>query len=141
MNALTEEQQDRVDIIKHKLKFIEQKPAVACVVNLQPIIFAGNDIVELVGIAGGASVTQLQNVDVIIVMLAGHSIEQMMKEMDKLLQLPAFNEISAVKNNRLYIADPNNQHPVEILEVLAEIINPKQFIFGYEGEKWVKFRV
>jgi iron complex transport system substrate-binding protein len=139
MIDLTEELQERIDIIKHKLKFIEQKPAVACIVNVEPIAFADDTIAELITIAGGTAESQLQNSDVIIVMPAGSSIENSMKSMDKLLQLPGFGELKAVQNNRFYIADTSNQHPVETLEVLAEIINPKQFIFGYEGDKWMKF--
>jgi iron complex transport system substrate-binding protein len=27
------------------------------------------------------------------------------------------------------------------IEIMAEIINPKQFIFGYEGNGWVHFNV
>jgi iron complex transport system substrate-binding protein len=141
MIDLTEELQERVDLIKHKLKFIEQKPAVACIVNLDPIAFADDTIAELITIAGGITDTHLQNSDVIIVMPAGSSIENSMKSMDRLLQLPGFSELKAVKNNRLYIADNNGQHPVDTLELLAEIINPKQFIFGYEGDKWIKFGV
>lgn len=141
MTGLTEEQQERVDIIKHKLKFIEQKPAVACIVNLAPIAFADDAIAELINIAGGTAEAHLQNPDVIIVMPAGSSIENSMKSMDRLLQLPGFSELKAVKNNRLYIADNNGQHPVDTLELLAEIINPKQFIFGYEGDRWIKFGV
>ncbi|PLW91050.1 MAG: cobalamin-binding protein, partial [Mucilaginibacter sp.] len=49
------------------------------------------------------------------------------------------------KNNRVYIADGNQyfNRPgpriVDSLEILAEIIHPKQFIFGNEGNGWVKF--
>jgi iron complex transport system substrate-binding protein len=30
---------------------------------------------------------------------------------------------------------------VETIELLAEIIYPKQFIFGHEGNGWIKFSV
>ena len=74
-------------------------------------------------------------------------MERTMKEIDILLQLPGFTELKAVKNNRLYIADGNQyfNRPgpriVDSIEILAEIINPKQFIFGYEGEGWIRFSV
>ena len=61
------------------------------------------------------------------------------------MQLPNFAELKAIKNNRLYISDStkdvtiNPEATVEQLENLAEIINPKQFVFGNEGEAWVKF--
>lgn len=158
--ALPEDLQDRVDLIKHKLKFIEQKPTVACIEAIEPLTLAGNGIHGLVDIAGGASIltetdkpsvvvqwedVQHQNPDIIIVMPQGFAIEQTMKDINLLLQLPGFTELKAVKNNRLYIANAeayfslSGQGMVESLEILAEIINPKQFIFGYEGNGWIKF--
>jgi iron complex transport system substrate-binding protein len=158
--ALVEDLQERVDIIRHKLKYIESKPTVACIEWLAPMMVSGNWIPELVSIAGGTSILaqagkhspyiqwsdiQIQNPDVIIVMPCGFPIERTMKEMDLLLLLPGFNELKAVKNNRLYIADGNQyfNRPgpriVDSVEILAEIINPKQFVFGYEGEGWIKF--
>lgn len=159
---LVEDLQERVDIIRHKLKFIEDKPAVACIEWLEPIMVSGNWVPELVNIAGGASILtetgkhspyvqwdniRLQDPDIIVVMPCGFSIGRTLTEMDILLQLPGFNELKAVKNNRVYIADGNQyfNRPgpriVDSIEILAEIINPKQFIFGYEGEGWIRFGV
>jgi len=77
-------------------------------------------------------------------MPAGYAISHTMQQMDRLLQFPGFNGLKAAKNNRVYIADGNFDitdpyQLVTLTEVLGEIINPKQFIFGYEGEKWIKF--
>lgn len=151
MIALTEEQQERVDLIIHKLKFIEQKPAVACVRSLDPIMLGNDLIAELVGIAGGTAIignsqTLLElDPDVIILMPDGYPIEETMRHITGLLELPNFNGLKAAKTNRLYIADAeqflNNdtENTVDSIELLAEIINPKQFIFGHEGNGWVKF--
>jgi iron complex transport system substrate-binding protein len=145
MTELTEELQERVDLIKHKLKFIEQKPAVACITQLEPLIFAGDELAQLISVAGGESSTLDANPDIIILMPEGYVIEQTIKEIFSLMQLPNFAELKAIKNNRLYISDStkdvtiNPEATVEQLENLAEIINPKQFIFGNEGEAWVKF--
>ena len=70
-----------------------------------------------------------------------------MKEIDLLLQRPGFTELNAVKNNRLYIADGNQYFNrsgpriVDSIEILAEIIHPKQFVFGYEGNGWIRFSI
>lgn len=157
---LVEELTERVDIIRHKLKFIDNKPTVACIEWLEPMMISGNWVPELVGIAGGIPALaeagkhspyinwvdiQLQDPEVIIVMPCGFSIERTLKEIDILLEQPGFNELKAVKNNRLYIADGNQyfNRPgpriVDSIEILAEIIHPKQFIFGYEGNGWIKF--
>ena len=153
---------ERVDIIRHKLKFIDTKPTVACIEWLEPLMVSGNWVPELVGIAGGVSVLaeagkhspfvkwediQLADPDIMLVMPCGFPIERTMKEIDLLLQQPGFSELKAVKNNRLYIADGNQyfNRPgpriVDSIEILAEIIHPKQFIFGYEGNGWIKFSV
>jgi iron complex transport system substrate-binding protein len=159
-DQLIEDLQGRVDIVRHKLKFNESKPTVACIEWLEPLMVSGNWMPELVGLAGGVSVLaqagkhspfvqwvdiQLQDPEIIIVMPCGFSIERTMKEMDILLQLPGFTDLKAVKNDRLYIADGNQyfNRPgpriVDSIEILAEIINPKQFMFGYEGDGWIKF--
>ncbi|RCH55533.1 cobalamin-binding protein [Mucilaginibacter hurinus] len=159
---LLESLMERVDIIRHKLKFIDIKPTVACIEWLEPLMVSGNWIPGLVSIAGGHSILaeegkhspyidwtdiRLQDPDIIVVMPCGFSIERTIKEMDILLQQPGFAELKAVKNNRLYIADGNQyfNRPgpriVDSVEILAEIINPKQFIFGYEGDGWIKFAV
>ena len=159
-DQLVENLQERVDIVRHKLKFMENKPAVACIEWLEPMMVSGNWVPELVSIAGGASVLaeagkhspfiqwvdiQLQDPEVIIVMPCGFSIERTLREIDLLLQLPGFTELKAVKNDRLFIADGNQyfNRPgpriVDSIEILAEIIHPKQFMFGYEGDGWIRF--
>ena len=159
---LIEDLTERVDIIRHKLKFIDTKPTIACIEWLEPLMVSGNWVPEMVSIAGGTSVLaeagkhspfvkwediQQTDPDIIIVMPCGFSIERTMKEIDLLLQRPGFAELKAVKNDRLYIADGNQYFNrsgpriVDSIEILAEIIHPKQFIFGYEGKGWIKFSV
>jgi len=161
-DRLIEDLTERVDIIRHKLKFIEAKPSVACIEWLEPIMVSGNWVPELVSIAGGASILaeagkhspfvkwediRVADPDIILVMPCGFSIERTLKEVDILLQQPGFSELKAVKNDRLYIVDGNQyfNRPgpriVDSIEILAEIIHPKQFIFGYEGNGWIRFSV
>jgi iron complex transport system substrate-binding protein len=158
--SLLEELQERTDIIRHKLKFMENKPTVACIEWLEPMMLSGNWVPELVSIAGGVSILteagkhspyvnwaeiQAQDPDVIILMPCGFSVERTMREIHLLLQQTGFAELKAVKNNRIYIADGNqyfnrpSPRIVDSIEILAEIIHPKQFIFGYEGNGWIKF--
>ena len=157
---LTEELEERVNIIRHKLKFIEIKPTVACIKGLSPLMIAGNWTPELVAIAGGKSILaengqhssfinfeaiQSEDPDMILIMPYGFSIQQTLQEIHLLADLSGWNELIAVKNNRIYIADGSqyfdysNPHPVNCIEILAEIIQPKQFIFGHEGNGWIKF--
>jgi len=159
-DVLIEDLQGRVDIIRHKLKYVESRPTVACIEWLEPLMVSGNWIPEVVSTAGGSSILaeagkhspfvkwediQQTNPDVIIVMPCGFSIERTMKEMNILLDLPGFADLTAVKNNRLYITDGNQyfNRPgpriVDSIEIIGEIIHPKLFNFGYEGNGWIKF--
>ncbi len=159
---LLDRMQERMDLIRHKLKFISQKPTVACIEWIEPLMMAGNWTPEMVEIAGGQAVlaqsgkhsTAIEWTDfvqadpeIIVVMPCGFGIERTLKEMDTLLQQPYFQELQAVKNNQLFIADGNQYFNrsgpriVDSVEILAEIINPKQFVFGYEGEGWIRFSV
>ncbi len=159
-NTLVEDLEERVDIIRHKLKYVESRPTVACIEWLEPLMVSGNWIPELVSITGGTSILaeagkhspfvkwediQQQDPEVIVVMPCGFSIERTIREIDLLLNLPGFAAMKAVKNNRFYIADGNQyfNRPgpriVDSVEILAEIIHPKLFNFGYEGSGWIKF--
>lgn len=159
---LVENMEERIGIIKHKLKYIENRPTVACIEWLDPLMISGNWIPEMVVTAGGMPVLaepgehsayadwesiRAADADIMVLMPCGFAIERTIKEIGNLLQLPGFNELKAVKNNRFYIVDGNQyfNRPgpriADSIEILAEIINPKQFIFGYEGTAWVKFDV
>ncbi|RYE03290.1 MAG: cobalamin-binding protein [Sphingobacteriaceae bacterium] len=159
---LLDRMHERLDLIKHKLKFITQKPTVACIEWIEPLMMAGNWTPEMVEIAGGESVLSISgkhspvidwmdlvqaDPEILVVMPCGFDIKRTLKEMDTLLQNPYFKDLQAVKNNKLFVADGNQYFNrsgpriVDSVEIMAEIINPKQFIFGYEGEGWIKFSV
>lgn len=159
---LVERMQERMDLIRHKLKFINQKPTVACIEWLSPLMIAGNWTPEMVEIAGGQAVLAQSgkhspaidwmdlvqaDPEIMIVMPCGFGIERTLKEVDTLLQQTYFRDLQAVKSNQLFIADGNQYfnrsgpRMADSVEILAEIINPKQFIFGYEGTGWIKFSV
>lgn len=160
--TLIEDLEERKDIIKHKLKFFNDKPKVACIEWLEPVMVSGNWIPELVEIAGGKSLLAQNgqhspfvsweeiaeaNPDIIIIMPCGFSISRTMQEINVLLSQPQWSNLQAVKNNKIYVADGNHYFNrsgprlVDSIEILAEIITPKYFNFGYEGHAWVKFDV
>ena len=160
--ALLEELNDRVDIVRHKLKYIDQKPTLACIEWLSPLMVAGNWTPELISIAGGISVLaesgkhspfvdfesiQAENPDILVIIPCGFSISRTLQEINFLLNLPGWKNLNAVKNNKVYIADGNQYFNrsgpriVDSIEILAEIINPKMFSFGYENEGWIRFNV
>lgn len=157
---VVEDLQERIDLVKHKLKFFPDKPKVAVIEWLSPLMVAGNWIPELVEIAGGTPVLAENgkhspfiewqqiydiNPDVIVVANCGFTINRSLQEIDLLLNQPSWRDLKAVKDNRVYIADGNayfnrsGPRIVDTIEILAEIITPKYLSFGYEGEGWIKF--
>lgn len=159
---LVERANERQSIIHHKLKFLSEKPTVACIEWLAPLMIAGNWTPELVQIAGGDPILAVNgkhspfvdfedifkaDPDIIIAMPCGFAIARTLQEIGLLLDLPGWQDLKAVKNNRIYIADGNQYFNrsgprlTDSIEILAEIINPKQFVFGYEGQGWIRFKV
>ena len=143
---------ERINIIRHKLKFITEKPTVACIEWLSPLMMAGNWTPEIVEIAGGlpilteagkhSSYINFQDIitanpDIILIMPCGFSIQRTLQEIGLFLDTPGWADLKAVKSQRVYIADGNQYFNrsgpriTDSIEIMAEIINPKQFIFGY----------
>lgn len=159
---LLELAEERTDIIRHKLKFITQKPTVVCIEWLSPLMLAGNWTPEIVEIAGGIPVLSEKNKhsayvdyrlireadpDILVIMPCGFSVQRTLQEINLLLELPGWAELKAVKEQRVYIVDGNQffnrsgPRITDSIEIMAEIINPKQFIFGYEGNGWLSFTI
>lgn len=159
---LAEALRERINLVKHKLKFQEHRPTIACIEWLSPLMIAGNWTPEMVDIAGGVPVlTQagkhsafidpelLQKADpeIILIIPCGFSMERTLSEITVLLDLRGWYDLAAVKNNRIYIADGNQYFNrsgprlIDSIEILAEIIHPRQFVFGYEGKGWMKFDI
>jgi iron complex transport system substrate-binding protein len=88
---LLELSEERIDIIRHKLKFITEKPKVACIEWLSPLMIAGNWTPEIIEIAGGIPVLaekgkhsgyvsfediENEDPDIIVLMPCGFSVER-----------------------------------------------------------------
>ncbi|MFA6945224.1 MAG: ABC transporter substrate-binding protein, partial [Pedobacter sp.] len=159
---LIEFSEERINIVRHKLRFITEKPRVACIEWLSPLMIAGNWTPEIIETAGGVSVLaekgkhsayvsfeDIQNADpdIIVIMPCGFSVQRTLQEIGLLLEHPGWGELKAVKKNRLYITDGNQYFNrsgpriTDSIEIMAEIINPKQFVFGFENQGWIKFNI
>lgn len=159
---LLELSEERINIIRHKLKFISERPSVACVEWLSPLMIAGNWTPEIVEIAGGNPVLTIvgkhssyinfeeivkANPDILVIMPCGFSIQRTLQEINLLIDLPGWSDLKAVQNQKIFVVDGNQYFNrsgpriTDSIEIMAEIINPKQFVFGYEGNGWLNFRV
>lgn len=149
----------RVKICQQKIQGLSltELPAVACIEWTDPLMTAANWIPELVNLAGGQtlfSVTgnpspQLEwetlivsNPDVIIFMPCGFDLNRTRTEAQVLTQRPEWQKLHATQTGRVYITDGNSyfNRPgprlVDSLEILAEILHPEIFEYGYKGKAW-----
>ena len=136
---LREIAQERLDIIQHKIKFMDAVP-VACIFPDHTPNIAFNDWVLC---AGG--LPMMDPADGVYVVFMGEGLE-----MVDLLHDVAGNidsEWNAVNNQRIVlmhqdaysVEDP--MRIVDLIEDLAEILHPGSFIFGHEGDSWMRFSV
>jgi iron complex transport system substrate-binding protein len=141
-------------------EFETDRPTVACIEWIEPLMAAGNWIPELVQLAGGINLfgtigqhsPWLQweelvaaNPDVIVIMPCGFDLDRTHQESLQLLQHPQWLNLQAVQTDRVYVTDGNQyfNRPgprlVNSLEILAEILHPDRFQFGYAGTAYRKF--
>ncbi|WP_142600555.1 substrate-binding domain-containing protein [Solitalea koreensis] len=151
-----EELETRIDIIQHKLKYVTDKPLVAIVEQLEPLKLAGLNA-EMIDLAGG-KLTEvsgettweelaLSDPEIVVIALPGKTIEQHLALIGDLFSNSYFMNLYATKGDKVYLANgttfynAKGETLVDHLELMAEIINPKQFHFGFEGSGWVKFNI
>lgn len=129
--------QDKAGITKRSA--IEERPTVACIEWLDPLMTSGNWVPDLVSLAGGRSVCTVPrersqvvdwgeiveaDPDYIAVMPCGFSIEKTRQELNSLSGRPGWKNLRAVQNGRVYLFDgqaffnrpgPRLYHSAELL--------------------------
>ncbi|WP_373526743.1 cobalamin-binding protein [Nostoc sp.] len=149
----------RVKICQQRIQglSLHELPTVACIEWTDPLMIAANWIPELVNLAGGQSLfcatgqpspilpweTLLTtNPDVVVFMPCGFDLNRTRQEANLLTQLPGWEKLHATQAGRVYITDGNSyfNRPgprlVDSLEILAEILHPEIFQYGYKGTCW-----
>ena len=157
---------NRMGLIEEKAsKFLEtpiDRPRVACIEWIDPLMAAGNWIPELVEMSGGENVfgsagqhspwiewdvVCKEDPDVIVVMPCGYDISESRRNMSPLCDRPEWSSITAVKKGAVFIADGNQyfNRPgprlADSLEIMAQLVNPEIFKsdFEFEGIGWERF--
>jgi iron complex transport system substrate-binding protein len=154
---LTSRLQRRMMDIAQQAQVLPDRPTVACIEWIDPLMAAGNWMPELVEMAGGFNLfgtagkhapwmtcpeLRERDPDVIVVLPCGFAMERSRRDMPVLTRLPDWPRLRAVQNRRVYLADGNHyfNRPgprlVESLEILAEILHPEVFRCGHEGRGW-----
>lgn len=135
---LRENFQERVDIIQHKIKFMD-KVAVACLDTKNNL---SEDLKELIAEAGGVLQDDVSTARVVIYYEKGTSMLHLMGVVPSLLD----RDWPSVEYDRVYLWDDEaaitNEADVAVnaLEDIAEMLYPGYFIFGNEGKTWMSFK-
>lgn len=129
--------QERLDLVEHKIKFMDKVPVACLDTNNVPSYFLSEEI----AFAGGMLETDILSAVFVIYYEAGKTLSDLMREVPAVLD----SEWQAVKNNRIVLLndDINSnrtaENAVSLIEDMAEMMHPGSFIFGHEGDKWIRF--
>ncbi|WP_164112664.1 MULTISPECIES: ABC transporter substrate-binding protein [Sphingobacterium] len=142
-SQLAEHWEEEIDTIVHKLKFLPSDaiPSV-CIVDQSndfQIVYS-LDLQEKVKIAGGKLVSDFdKNIGIFIILQKDESLYSIVPSFIQKQQ-----DTKAIINNNLYVIhspqfDANDENYLQDIEILAEIIQSKYFIFGRDVHDWIKF--
>jgi len=135
-----------IETLQGRLKRFEsaEKPTVACIEWIEPLMAAGNWTPELIDLAGGDDVFGTPGVhspwitweellardpDVIIVAPCGFDLARTRAEMHWMTDRPDFGRLKAVRTNRVFLADGNQYfnrpgpRVVETFEFIRQMIH------------------
>ena len=155
MNLIRSDIKNLKSIVENKVESV----TVACIEWIEPLMYAGNWVPDLVELAGGIDLCGTKghhsswssnetlfekNPDKIILMPCGYNIEKTIKELESLRMFPNWSKLNALRTNNIFITDGNQyfNRPgprlVDSLKILIEILQDNDSIFGYRGKSWVK---
>jgi iron complex transport system substrate-binding protein len=144
--------QARMTAISRIAAGVPDRPSVACIEWIDPLMAAGNWMPELVAMAGGTNVFGTAGAhapllswdalvqadpDVLFIAPCGWDTKTSREAMGSLTCRPEWPMLRAVREHRVYLADGNQyfNRPgprlVESLEILAEVLHPDLFEFGH----------
>jgi iron complex transport system substrate-binding protein len=146
--------------IYKKTKNLKNKPKVATIEWIDPLMSAGNWVPKLIEYAGGVDIFNLEdgahspycqleeliqkNPDKIIIFPCGFNIARTKKELITLTSNPNWSKLNAVKNREIYLIDGNQylNRPgprlLDSLKILTEIFHPDLFEPNYQNQGWIK---
>lgn len=132
--------QERMRAIAQAVSTARPRPRLACIEWIEPLMPTANWMPELVEMAGAENVAwrtwedlAAADPDVMLVMPCGFDLERAMREMYWLTGHDGWDNLRAVRNGQVFVADGNQyfNRPgprlVESLEILAGIVHPEIF--------------
>jgi iron complex transport system substrate-binding protein len=154
---LVERLRARLTKIADQARGAPEKPRVATIEWIDPLMAGGNWMPTLVEMAGGVNLFGIagehspwmkfeelaaKDPDLILISPCGFSIERAAQDLPALTNRREWGGLKAVRERRVFMADGNQyfNRPgpriAESLEILAEIAHPELFRFGQEGSGW-----
>lgn len=139
----------RMEAVSQRARATLSRPSVACIDWIEPLIPAVNWMHQLVEMAGGSNPPwktwdELRAADpeVILVTPCAFGLERAAAEMHWLRERLGWEDLRAVRNGRVCLADGNRyfNRPgprlFETLRILAEILHPETFPPDLRGSAW-----
>ena len=140
----------RVECIQDRAAQLDklERPRVACIEWVEPLMLAANWMPQLIELAGGlngltehgqhSTYSRWEDLvhydpELLLVMPCGFDLERSVAELRVLSQLPGWHQLTAVKQQRVYAADGNayfnrsGPRLVDSLEILAHLFHPDTF--------------
>jgi len=157
--ALVSDLRRRMAAVQAQATAQVERPRVACIEWVDPLMAAGNWVPELVEMAGGENLfgeagkhapwmtwdeLAQADPDVIVVLPCGYDIARTRQDMPILEAKPGWRDLRAVREGRVVIADGNQYfnrpgpRVAESLEIMAEICHPGALDYGHAGKGWVR---
>ena len=154
---LIERLRARLGEIADKARGVSDRPSVATIEWIDPMMAAGNWMPTLVEMAGGSNLFGVagehspwmkfdelaaKDPDVILISPCGFNMDRAAQDLPALTNRAEWNGLKAVRARHVFMADGNQyfNRPgpriAESLEILAEITHPELFQFGHEGSGW-----
>lgn len=127
---------ERLAIVEHKIKFMDKVPV--CI--LDSYGQSNFNLTDFITAAGAVLTIEPTQAAFVVFYEEGKQLDDLMRTAPVHLNA----EWLAVKFNRISLLNDdysltNSEDAVGLVEDLAEMIHPGQFIFGYEGDKWIRF--
>jgi iron complex transport system substrate-binding protein len=154
---LTADLSGRLIALAERAQQRAERPRVACIEWIDPLMAAGNWMPELVTLAGGTSLFATlgepspwlawqalrdADPDVIVVLPCGFDLARTRAELAPLRAQPGFAALRAVRAGRVFLADGhqyfNRPGPrlIESLAILCELLHPEEFHPTHRGVGW-----
>ena len=147
---LTTQMHQRLTVVQETWQHLapSNKPTVATIEWLHPLMYAANWVPELIALAGGTNLfgqagqhshyfsweeLRTADPDVVVVMPCGFDIARTRQELPLLTQLPGFDQLRAVRQRRFFLTDGNayfnrpGPRLADSVEILAELFYPERF--------------